>query len=431
MRYHRITTSFIICFALAIGMLLPQGTFAQSLDDYLIEAGKNNPVLKAEFAKYLASLEEVPQVTALPDPDLSFGYFLLPVETRLGPQQSRIGLNQMFPWFGTLSAKGKVATEQAKSQFEVFEEARNKLFFQVKQQWYKLYLLNHTIATLEENIDILQTFENLSLQRYETGQASQVDVLRVQIEKEDLNVQLKLLKDQLKTGEYIFNEFLNRDQNLEVEIADTLTVSPFLITKEELLQKVLSRNPRLSQLNYQAASARHAINVAQKSGMPKFGLGFDYIFTGERTDVTPSGNGDDALVVKFGLKIPLWRGKYKAQEKQSELNYRSIQDRQLAVENSLKTDLEKAFRDLRDAERRYTLYKDTQIRRTRQAIDILLEEYTSSSSDFEELLRLQQKLLKFQLAQEQAVVDQNIAVAYLEYLSGTDNTTTAQTNFKN
>ncbi|MFY0696694.1 MAG: TolC family protein [Balneola sp.] len=431
MRYKRITTSFITCFALAIVMLFPQAAFAQSLDDYLIQAGENNPALKAEFTKYLASLEEVPQVTALPDPDLSFGYFILPVETRVGPQQSRIGLNQMFPWFGTLSAKGDVATEQAKSQFEMFEEARNKLFFQVKQQWYRLYLLDHSISILEENIDILQTFENLSLQRYETGQVSQVDVLRVQIEKEDLQVQLELLKDQLKTDEAIFNEFVNRDKNLKVEIADTLTVSPFLVDEAELSQQILSRNPKLSQLDYQAASAQHAINVAQKSGMPTFGLGFDYIFTDERTDLNPSGNGDDAFVVKLGIKIPIWRGKYKAQEKQAELNYRYIQDRQLAVENSLTTDLEKALRDLRDAERRDTLYKDIQIRRTRQAIDILLEEYTSSSSDFEELLRLQQKLLKFQLAQEQAVVDQNIAVAYLEYLSGTDNTTPEQTNFKN
>lgn len=431
MRYKRITTSFITCFALAIVMLFPQAAFAQSLDDYLIQAGENNPALKAEFTKYLASLEEVPQVTALPDPDLSFGYFILPVETRVGPQQSRIGLNQMFPWFGTLSAKGDVATEQAKSQFEMFEEARNKLFFQVKQQWYRLYLLDHSISILEENIDILQTFENLSLQRYETGQVSQVDVLRVQIEKEDLQVQLELLKDQLKTDEAIFNEFLNRDKNLKVEIADTLVVSPFLIDEEELSQQILSRNPKLSQLDYQATSAQHAINVAQKSGMPKFGLGFDYIFTDERTDLNPSGNGDDAFVVKLGVKIPIWRGKYKAQEKQAELNYRSIQERQLAVENSLTTDLEKALRDLRDAERRDKLYKDIQIRRTRQAIDILLEEYTSSSADFEELLRLQQKLLKFQLAQEQAVVDQNIAVAYLEYLSGIDNTTPEQTNFKN
>ncbi len=431
MRYTHITTSFITCFALALVLLSSKVTLAQSLDDYLIQAGENNPTLKAEFTKYRASLEQVPQVTALPDPDLSFGYFISPIETRVGPQQSRIGLNQMFPWFGTLSAKGDVATEQAKSQFEVFEEVRNKLFFQVKQQWYKLYLLHQSIDILEENVKILQTFENLSLKRYETAQVSQVDVLRVQIEKEDLQVQLALLKDQLRTNEAQFNELLNRDKNLTVEIADTLTVSPFQIDEGALSQRILSRNPKLSQLDYQAASAQRSIDVAQKSGMPTFGVGFDYIFTDERTDLNPSGNGDDAFMVKLGVKIPLWRGKYKAQEKQAELNYRAIQDRQIAVENSLKTDLEKALTDLMDAERRNKLYKDLQIRRTGQAIDILLEEYTSSSADFEELLRLQQKLLKFQLAQEQAVVDQNIAVAYLEYLSGTDNTTPEQMNVKN
>ena len=420
-----------VLFMLIIVLLSSPATRAQSLEDYLIQAGENNPVLKAEFTKYLASLEQVPQVTALPDPDLSFGYFISPIETRVGPQQSRIGLTQMFPWFGTLSAKGDVAAEQAKSQFEVFEEARNRLFFQVKQQWYKLYFLYHSISILEENIEILQTFENLSLQRYETAQVSQVDVLRVQIEKEDLQVQLELLKDQLITSEVMFNEFLNRDKNLSVKIADTLAISPIPIDEAALSQRILSRNPRLSQLDYQAVSAQRSIDAAKKSGMPQFGLGFDYIFTGERTDLNPPGNGDDAFVVKLGVKIPLWRSKYKAQEKQAKLNYRSIQDRQLAVENSLTTDLEKALRDLRDAERRDKLYKDIQIRRTRQAIDILLEEYTSSSTAFEELLRLQQKLLRFQLAQKQAVVDQNIAVAYLQYLSGTDNTTPEQMNVKN
>ena len=420
-----------VLFMLIIMPLSSQATTAQSLDDYLIEAGENNPALKAEFNKYLASLEQVPQVSALPDPDLSFGYFISPIETRVGPQQSRIGLNQVFPWFGTLSAKGDVAAEQAKSQFEVFEEARNRLFFQVKQQWYKLYFLDHSISILEENIDILQTFESLSLQRYETGQVSQVDVLRVQIEKEDLQVQLALLKDDFETQKYVFNELLNRDKGLSVAIPDILTITLFPIDEAELSQQILSRNPRLSQLDYQAASAQRSIDAAKKSGMPQFGLGFDYIFTDEGNDINPSGNGDDALVVKLGIKVPLWRGKYRAQKKQAELNYKSVQDRQLSVENSLITDLEKALRDLRDAERRDKLYKDIQIRRTRQAIDILLEEYTSSSTDFEELLRLQQKLLRFQLAQEQAVVDQNIAVAYLEYLSGTYNTTPEQKNLKN
>lgn len=428
---QRINISLIICITVVMALLPIQATLAQSLDDYLIEAGKNNPSLKAEFNKYLSSLEQIPQVSALPDPDLSFGYFLSPVETRVGPQQSRIGLNQMFPWFGTLSARGDVAAERAKSQFEVFEEARNKLFFQIKQQWYTLYFLDRSVSIFEENIEILQTFEALSLQRYETGQVSQVDVLRVQIEKEDLKERLSFLKDDFETQEYVFNELLNRDKELPVSITDSLTTVPIAMDATELSRQILLRNPRLIQLEYQAASAQRAIDVAEKSGLPQFGLGFDYIFTGERSDINVPGNGDDALVVKLGVKIPLWRAKYRAQKKQAELNFRSVQDRQLAVENSLTTDLEKVLQDLRDAERRDKLYKELQIRRTRQAIDILLEEYTSSSTDFEELLRLQQKLLNFQLAREQAVVDQNTAVAYIEYLSGRYNTTPEQINFKN
>jgi hypothetical protein len=42
--------------------------------------------------------------------------------------------------------------------------------------------------------------------------------------------------------------------------------------------------------------------------------------------------------------------------------------------------------------------------------------------DFEELLRLQRKLLDYELAYHQALVDLNTAVARIEYLYGKHNT---------
>ena len=60
------------------------------LDRYLVEAAENNPGLKAQFSEYMAALERVPQVGALPDPTIAFGYFIQPIETRLGPQQAKI-----------------------------------------------------------------------------------------------------------------------------------------------------------------------------------------------------------------------------------------------------------------------------------------------------------------------------------------------------
>jgi hypothetical protein len=123
-------------------------------------------------------------------------------------------------------------------------------------------------------------------------------------------------------------------------------------------------------------------------------------------------------VGRIGIQIPLYRKKYRAQEKQAQLRLQAVRDRMESTQDGLLTTFQETLRDFYDARRRVALYKDIQIQRTRQALDILTEEYATSATDFEELLRLQRKLLEFQLAREEAVVDQNTAVAYTEYLYG-------------
>lgn len=405
-------------------MLSPLFSLAQQPDttrtpigQYLQQAAQNNPELKARYRQYLAALEQVPQVNVLPDPELSFGYFINPIETRVGPQQARFGLTQMFPWFGTLGARGEVAAQMAKSKFEAFQEARNNLFFQVHKTWYQLYQIDQSIRIMQENIDILQTFESLATRRYETGQVGQVDVLRVQIEKEDLKTRLELMKDNRRVTIQQFNELLNREKGEPVAIPDRLDSQPLALSVPELEQAIMRQNPMITRLDYEASSARSSVEAAQKEGLPKFDLGLDYIVTGERDVVLPD-NGRDAIMARAGIQIPLYRKKYRAKEQQAKIELRSVQDRQEATQNRLHTQLEQALRDFYDAERRITLYKDIQIQRTRQAIDILTEQYATSATDFEELLRLQRKLLDYELARETALVDQNTAVAYIEYLYG-------------
>ncbi|MCK5461759.1 MAG: TolC family protein, partial [Bacteroidales bacterium] len=109
------------------------------LDSYLIIAAENNPGLKSRFNEYLAALEVAPQVKALPDPQLAFGYFIQPVETRVGPQEFRISASQMFPWFGTLKSKEDVAIQTAKAKYEAFEETKSKLFNEVRGTYYNIY----------------------------------------------------------------------------------------------------------------------------------------------------------------------------------------------------------------------------------------------------------------------------------------------------
>ncbi|HBQ60098.1 MAG TPA: TolC family protein, partial [Balneolaceae bacterium] len=60
--------------------------------------------------------------------------------------------------------------------------------------------------------------------------------------------------------------------------------------------------------------------------------------------------------------------------------------------------------------------------RITQAIDIMMESYSSDSSEFEEILRMQRKQLEYQLKRIQAKTALHKAAAFIEYLSGKHNT---------
>ena len=111
----------------------------------------------------------------------------------------------------------------------------------------------------------------------------------------------------------------------------------------------------------------------------------------------------------------------KAKVQQAEWNIQDIQHQISSGENTLETELDAALRDYQDARRRYQLYDTKQIQRITQAINIMMEAYSSDSSEFEEILRMQRKQLEYQLKRIQSKTDQHKAAAYISYLTGEHN----------
>ena len=140
---------FIIILLIAVGFHL--SVYAQTLDDYFQVAAENNPGLLSKYKNFEAAMQRVTQLSSLPDPNLSFGYFISPVETRVGPQQARFSLTQMFPWFGTLSFQEEAASLSAEAKYQEFLDARNKLYYQVAASYYPLYELEKLISIEEES----------------------------------------------------------------------------------------------------------------------------------------------------------------------------------------------------------------------------------------------------------------------------------------
>ena len=393
--------------------------FAQTLDDYFKIVAENNPGLQAKYKEFEAAIQKVEQVNTLPDPNFSFGYFISPVETRVGPQRARFSLTQMFPWFGTLKAQGDAAAFMAEAKYQSFLDARNRLYYQVAAAYYPLYELNQWKEIERENIEILESYKTIANKKFENGAGTMVDFLRVDIMLKDATSNLSILNDKEAPLLTRFNKLLNREEDALVIVEDSLVAQalPDNFRKDSLL----TNNPMLEELELKIASSEAGEEVAYKQGLPKFGVGLDYVMVGERTDLAsdmaaPQDNGKNALMPMVSVSIPIFRSKYKAAVKEAQLMQESYALQKEDFANTLTSNYEMAWFEIQQQQELLELYAQ-QIQESNQALNLLFTAYGNSGNEFEEVLRMQQQLLKYEKMKATAETQYQIALARLNYLT--------------
>ena len=406
-------------FVLLVLLFSPTVVYAQTeLDGYVQIAGENNPQLQSLFQQYMAALERLPQAKALPDPTVAFGVFVSPVETRVGAQRANISISQMFPWFGQLKAQESVVADLAKARYQEFEDAKNKLQFEVRSTYNNLYVLRSAIEITQENIVLLNSFKELAKVKFESGKGSFVNVLRIDMEVLELDSQLELLRDSETPILSRFKELLNTELPSLIAFPDTLWSDNLETDLAFLNDSLLVNNPVLSKYDYEMSSLTNQARVAELQGKPSFSVGLSYINVAKRDGVDVSGNGRDAIALpQVGIRIPLYRKKYEAMVKEKQILRESVRLQKDNTINRLQTSLEEWIKDYRDAVRRENLYEQLS-GIARQSLNLLVSEYTTEGSDFEEVLRMDRQLLKYELELEKARADRNTTVAYINYLIG-------------
>jgi len=441
----------------------------QTLDDYLKIAAENNPGLKSKFYSYQASLEKINQVGSLPDPQLSFGYFIEPMERYMGNQVADISLMQMFPWFGTLGSAEEEAALMAKTKYELFIDAKSMLFFDVKSTWYELYLLQEEIKITEENLEILKTLERLAINRLKSGGTSQtnsskssvmkseqlssssntlsgmsmsnnstssmpvsgksnmssmstmssdnsmIDVLRIQLEINELENQLKLLNDSVKTLLVRFNNLLNRPNDEFVNLPDTISIAQLPLAISEIPNSIRTQNPMLRMLQKEEEAFIAQEEMNRKMSYPMIGLGLQYSIFQQRPGSLMEAN--NMIMPMTTISIPIWRGKYDGAIEESKIRQYEIGQQKRDAINQLTNKYEDVLKNFKDAERRIDLYKK-QTSIAKQTLDLMIVQYSTSGTQFEEILKIQQQLFDYHLKSVKAVVDRNLSVAMIDRLIG-------------
>ena len=386
---------------------------SQTLQDYLSIASQNNPEIQSAYKEFEAALQKASQVSSLPDPSLTVSAFGRMIETRVGAQEARFSLMQMFPWFGTLEAKKNAANLMAEASFQKFIDSRNEVFLEIKKTYSELYEINKMIQLEEENLQILNDYRELALSKFRSGKGAMVDVVRIDIKRNESETNIQLLKDQMHPLQVDFNSLMNRELNDFVNIPDALPLVE--ISTPIIKDSLFNSNPKLVGLDKKMASFEEQKKVAKKDGYPMIGLGLDYSIISKRDVPGLEMNGQDAIMPMLTVTLPIFRKKYNAMQKEVDFMLESTKFDKQAVKNNLQSKYSLSNYNVSKAKTLKALYIK-QKESTKQAISLLIAAYSNSGTEFEEILRMNQDLLMLQTATISANKNQFIAQSTIDYL---------------
>ncbi len=386
---------------------------AQSLEDYLQMAAENNPELKSAYAQFEAAMQQAPQVSSLPDPTLTMSAFGRMIETRVGAQEARFTLMQMFPWFGTLKAKEDASVLMAEAKFQQYLDVRSELFFEIKSIYAELYALEETIQVQEDNLEILNSYRELALSKFRSGSAPMVNVIKTDIQTEAANTEIELARDLLEPLKIRLNLMLNQAPESPLVIQDTLIFDTAVPMDRN--PEMFSDHPMVTSLEKQKQAYEVQQVIADKEGMPMVGLGVDYSIISERTDANPEMNGQDAIMPMVSVSLPIFRKKYRAAKKEAEFMAESMAYEQEALTNALQGRYAAAVNQLTRAQKLLLLY-ERQINSSQQANSLMISSFSSATGDYEEVLQMNQDILMLQTQKIEAIKEGFTAQAEIEYL---------------
>ncbi len=401
-----------------------------SLDDYLTHAAARNPQMRAAFARFRAAVERIPQVTSLPDPKLSYTYYVREVETRVGPQRQAVSMSQTFPWLGKLRLAGDAAAANARATWQRFQQVRLSTFHEVRSAYYEYHYLARSLEITRENLKLLKSVEKILLTRYKSDSAKRTDLIRLQVEIGRLDDRLTSLGDRRSAASARLAAAVHlpdRDRPLPWP-TDELELREDDPNDQQLVNALRKRSPALAALDEQVDAADARVQLARKGYYPDVSLGLTWIDTASSDRPgRPSDDGKDAWLAAVSVNLPIWWDRIRAGIAEARHQRLAASLDKSSRTQTLIAELREASFRYRDAGRKIRLYQRILLPKAREAVEVTQTAYQGNTAGFTDLIDAQRVLLEFQLSLARARTDRAMGLSKLTSLVGqvpTDSGTT-------
>jgi cobalt-zinc-cadmium efflux system outer membrane protein len=392
---------------------LSSGRFSQR--ELIATVLRDNPTVKASRAKWEMMKTRVPQARAWEDLRAG-GDFRVERSVSIPPNSfmdQTAMLEQEVPISGKNLSRGRAATAEARAAFEDFRRAELDV---IMRAWSAYARLANGYAQLEvnrRNTDLLDQFVQISRSRYETGAATQADVLTAQTDAAKLQEMRADLERQISEAQSALNVLMNRPAQSAIGQPSPLEFAAQTLSLRTLQNIALAQRPELQRAQDRLEAERFRFELARRQWFPDPALNVK----AQRYNDAAQAISEVDVGVSFPVPWLNWT-KYKS----------GILEAQKSIEgashelDAARTETLGLVRDqltkIQTAANQYELYRDSILPVARQTVEASRAAYEANTGGFLQLITARRTLQDAESAALNHLVDYEVALAELDAIVG-------------
>lgn len=381
---------FFLCIFLCSTYL----TEAQSIESFLALARNQNASLKALDHEYRSAGHTIDQAGAYPDIQFGTGFGISHLETFSGPMQLSLNATQAIPWPGLLKARKEVAENNAEILNTGSTEKMIEIEYAIRSAYYELIGLGLKQVKLREIILILNAMDELVTARVESGKSNLADVVVLQRKKLELEGRIAVLEKKKLQPTIMINRLTYRELDTPVVIDENewfLNPDMSLDLKESIIH-----HPSLDRLDASKDLALSKSKLADLESKPKFMVGVDYWFIGQRSGQMIEGAGKDVIMPKVSVTLPISRKRFHSMKDEQNVRIRSIELNQEDLKRGFEAEVLSAEQEVLEFEEWISIL-DNLIQSTQQVIDLTISAYTGGNATVNEILEVTESGIQYEI----------------------------------
>lgn len=296
----------------SISIVMEDQSWSQTVDFTTAQSRllEGNLKLKALHQKTLQYKSRISQDSSLPDPKVKLGLNNVPVSkpsfNESDMTSKEIGIYQMFPFFGKLSAKERIAILEYEKAVAMYRFYQSYYLHAVRSYFFEIAYLKEYVKIIEETKKYLTILLEIQKSRSTAGIGMVSDVLKISVELSKLDEEIIKVNTAIAETEstiaYLLGDSNGEKKNYSADI-DYTSITIHNQPNTDVSEKVLSENPELQLLSLQIQMDEEWVNLKQKDLYPDVEIGVSYM----QRDNTPQGAArDDMFSVMATFNIPAW-----------------------------------------------------------------------------------------------------------------------------